>query len=218
MQEADLSKAQMQGAYLSKAQMQEAYLSEAQMQEAYLSEAQMQEAYLSEAQMQGADLSKARMQEARLFWAQMQGADLSEAQMQEARLWRVQMQGARLFRAQMQGARLSEAQMQGAQSQEQDYASFSELMEKSIGKESNLSGVIFAGGLSQKDVDSLVKDLPDEEANKLREKLEPHIGKPESKELPEDSHAITGSYTKEEAEQWIAEYEQAMSEVPEDDS
>ena len=63
-----------------------------------------------------------------------------------------------------------------------------------------------------------LKDLPDEKANKLRKKLTPHIGQPKSNQLPEDSGAIIGSYTKEEAEQWIAEYEQAMSEVPEDDS
>ena len=48
--------------------------------------------------------------------------------------------------------------------------------------------------------------------------LKPHIGKPKAIETAKDSGAITGSYTKEEAEKWIAEYEQAMSEVPEDDS
>ena len=50
---------------------------------------------------------------------------------------------------------------------------------------------------------------------KLRAELEPHIGKPESNELPEDSGAITEAYTEEEAEQWIAEYEEAMSASPE---
>ena len=59
---------------------------------------------------------------------------------------------------------------------------------------------------------------PDEAANKLRDKLTPHIDQPASNQLPENSHPITGSYTAEEAEQWIAEYRKAMSEVPEDDS
>ena len=72
--------------------------------------------------------------------------------------------------------------------------------------------------MSQRDVNFLIKDLNDEEASKLREKLTPHIGMPPSNQLPQDSGAITGSYTNEEAEQWIAEYEQAMAEVPEDDS
>ena len=52
-------------------------------------------------------------------------------------------------------------------------------------------GAVFAGELSQEDVDSIVKDLPNEKSKELRENLESHIGKPESKELPEDSHAIT---------------------------
>ena len=91
-------------------------------------------------------------------------------------------------------------------------------MRQSIGQESDLSWVIFEGDLSQNDVDSLVKGLPNEEAKELREELEPHIDKPISYELPENSGAITRTYTEEEAEQWIAEYEKAMSEVPEDDS
>ena len=65
-------------------------------------------------------------------------------------------------------------------------------------------------------MDSLVEGMSDEEANMLRIKLSSHIGQPKSNQLPQDSGAITGSYTKEEAEQWIAEYEQAISEVPED--
>ena len=218
MQGAYLFEAQMQGAYLSGAQMQGAYLFGAQMQEADLSEAQIQEADLFGAQMQGAYLFGAQMQGANLFEAQMQGANLSGAQMQGAYLSETQMQGANLSETQMQGADLSETQMQGVQSQEQDYAPFSERMEKSIGKESNLSGAIFAGGLSQKDVDSLVEGLPDDRAKELREKLIPHIGKPKSNKLPKNSGTITGSYTEQDAEKWIAEYEQAMSKVPEDDS
>jgi len=59
--------------------------------------------------------------------------------------------------------------------------------------------------------------LPDPQAKELRVKLEPHIGMPENNELPEDSGALTGAYTEKEAEQWIAEYEEAMSEVPKPD-
>ena len=60
---------------------------------------------------------------------------------------------------------------------------------------------------------SIVKDLPDEEAKGLREKLEPHVGKPESHELPQRSGAIVGAYTAEEAERWIAEYAEATGEA-----
>ena len=40
---------------------------------------------------------------------------------------------------------------------------------------------------------------------------------PESHEPPQDSGALTGAFTEEDAEQWIAEYEDAMSNVPEVD-
>ena len=60
-------------------------------------------------------------------------------------------------------------------------------------------------------MDAIVKVLVYTE---LREILEPHIGKPPSNQLPKNSGAITGAYTEEEAEKWIAEYEEAMSEIP----
>ena len=228
LQGADLSYAYLKGTYLSNAHLQRADLSDAYLQGTYLSDAHLQEADLYNAQLQGAQLYNAHLQRASLFEAHLQGADLSgshlqgaylsDAQLQGANLSIARLQGADLFRAQLQGAQLYNAHLQGVQSQEQDYLSFSQLMEKSTGKESDLSGVILAGGLSQKDVDSLVKDLSDAQAKELRERLTPHIGQPASNQLPENSDAIIGSYTEEEAEQWIAEYEQAMSEVPEDDS
>ena len=91
-------------------------------------------------------------------------------------------------------------------------------MRELIDQESDLSGSIFEGGLSRKDLDSLVEGFSTKKANDLREKLESHIDKPVTHQLPEDSGAITGSYTKEEAEKWIAEYEEAMSELPGNDS
>ena len=75
------------------------------------------------------------------------------------------------------------------------------------GKESDLSKAIFHGGLQQEDLHFIT----DEE---LRNRLTPHIGQPESNQLPEDSGAITGSFTKEEAEEWLAEYKNEMSKVP----
>ena len=193
--------------------LQESWLNRADLAKAHLKGADLPKAHL-----QGADLFGAHLQEALLFGAHLQGADLSDAHLQGANLSDVHLQGAFLFEAHLQGADLSNVHLQGVQSQEPDYLSFSQLMEKSIGKESNLSGVIFAGGLNQKDVDSLVKDLSAEKANELRQKLAPHIGQPKSNQLPEGSGAVTGSYNEQEAEKWIAEYEQAMSEVPKDDS
>ena len=95
--------------------------------------------------------------------------------------------------------------------------SFQDRIREQIDKESDLSEVIFAGGLNQESVESLVEGLS-HQAIRVRAKLRPHIGKPEGYELPEDRGAIIGSYTKEDAETWIAEYENAMLEVPTDDS
>ena len=52
----------------------------------------------------------------------------------------------------------------------------------------------------------------------MREELALHIDQPVSHELPKHSGANTKPYTAEEAEQWIAEYNEAMSEVPESDN
>lgn len=84
--------------------------------------------------------------------------------------------------------------------------SFAVSINERINDLSILDGVIFANGLTQEDVDSIGTGLSDEDAKKLREQLVEHIGGWESYELPENSGAIPGTYTKEEADRWIAEY------------
>ena len=116
----------------------------------------------------------------------------------------------------MQGANLQKAHLQGVRCEDPFRSiSFEDLIRESIDKETDLSGVVFGGGLSQEDVDSFTEGLSDEKAKEeLRAKLEPHTGQTPSYQLPENSGATTGSYTAEEAEQWIAEYKEAMSQVP----
>ena len=200
LRRANLRKARLEGAVLREAQLQGADLSEAQLQGAVLREAQLQGALLFEAQLQGAALSEAQLQGAVLIAAQLQGAALSEAQLQGADLSEAQLQGAVLYKAQLQGV-----------GQSFD-SSFERRIMKSSNKESDLSGVTFEGGLTLEDLDVLVKDLSPEKATELRKKLEKHVDKPASDKPPEGS--ITGAYTKEDAEKWIAEYKEAMSEVP----
>ena len=100
----------------------------------------------------------------------------------------------------LQGATLNGALLQGVGNMDDDSMSFEDQIRWYIAKTSDLSEVIFAGGLSQEDVDSLVEGLPDYLAMRLRGRLRPHIGQPESYELPQGSGAEKGSYTKEEAE------------------
>ena len=215
---AELSGADLRWAELSRAHLQGALLSGAHLQEAFLYDVQMQGAYLVRARLDGAYLYHAQLQRANLGVAWLRGANLWEAQLQGANLAKVQLQGAILGGVQLQGSHLFETQLHGVECEEDISGSFEQRMRKSIGQESDLSWVIFAGGLSEDDVDSLVKDLDDEKANELREKLVPHLGEPESNELPKDSGAVTGAYTKEDAEQWLVEHEKAMSEVPGDNS
>ena len=232
---ADLTRAHMSGAILSKAHLEEAALREAHLQRADLSQAHMQGANLMSAHLQGAALEMARLHEARLNGARLQGADLTRAYLQGALLIATQLhganlsgthlhgadlteahlQGAILIEACLQGAKLYSAQLQGVRSYVEDMLSpFADRMRNAINKKSNLSEVTFAGGLSREDLDYIVKDLSDKKAGLLRAKLERHIDKPASNQLPEDFDAITEAYTEEEAEQWIAEYEEAMLEIP----
>ena len=225
LQRASFIGARLQGAILIEAHLQGADLTDAHLQGAELFDAHLQGAVLSGAHLQGAVLSGAQLQGADLSTAHMQGAVLSGAYLQGAKLFEAHLQGAYLRDAFLQGAELSGVHLQGTICSSRE-SPFQTHIRAGIDRESDLSGAIFAGGLSHRDVDSFVEGVPDEVANKLRRRLEPHIDKraihglPESSSaivygLPENSGAITGTYTKEEAERWIAEYEEAMGERPE---
>ena len=216
LKKAVLTEAHLQGADLSGADLQRAYLIEAHLQGANLSTANLQRALLREAHLQGAWLSWARLQEAWLLGAQLQAATLREAHLQRATLDTAQLQGAWLHGTQLQEADLAKADLRGAQSQIKVSPKFSQRMRELIGQESDLSGAIFEGGLSREYLDSLVEGFPDKKAKELREKLESHIGKPANHQPPKN--AIPGAYKEEDAEKWIAEYNEAMSSVPKEDT
>ena len=229
MQGARLGWAQMQRAYLWGAQMQMVSLDHAQMQGAILYGAQMQGAELREAQMQGAGLHQARMQGAILYQTQLQGAELREAQMQGADLHQADMQGAILDRTQMQGTDIGLVQMQGAKLNEVDlrgaYVSSSVehlnlpgRIKKRRDKQTDLTTVIFKGGLRHEDARRIREQLTryqkdgwmtKEEVTKINVILEEHQDKPINGEEP--SGIKTGSYDKKEADAIIAEYEKAMA-------
>ena len=240
LQDAHLDRAQLQGARLQKARLQRAYLIKARLQGAKLFHARLQGAYLYSAMLQDAALSEAKLQEARLDNAQLQGAILIRAKLQGATLFKAGLQGTVLFDVKLQGANLSEAELQGAtltlaqlqgaelhrtilqgvNSPNIHIDMFKEHITKRAGENNNLSGVIFAGGLSEDDVASLVIDMTADAASKLRKRLKPHITPVVRRTTPDDSGAITKPpyYTQADAAQWIADYEAAMSEVPKEDN
>ncbi|MDE2830833.1 MAG: pentapeptide repeat-containing protein [Gemmatimonadota bacterium] len=239
LQKADLREARLQGVHLDKAYLQEANLSKACLQGATLIEARLQGVILKWAYSQGAILYRAYLQKADLSGARLQGAILYFANLQCANMKDIGLQGAILCGSHLQGAILWMAHLQGVVGVKHlpmDFqgelhmwgaeawrnfrkpSRFAKRIRESIDREDDISGMVFAGGLTKEDVDAFVEGLSNRKAKELREKLEPHVDRDPSLELPTDSEAITGAYTEEEAEQWIAEYEKAMSEVPEDDS
>ena len=214
---ADLKGARLEEAVLTAAHLQEAELSQAHLQGAKLEKAHLQGASLNQAYLQGAFLLRTRLQGASLFMAGLQGTFLGETCLQGTDLSEAHLQGAYLNTPYLQDAILYNTDMRGACCKEPLFLPFAQRMRGAIGEETDLSTVIFSGGLSQKNVDDLVKGLSDEKAEELRRDLEDHIGQPPNNELP-GHNAITGSYTEEEAEQWIAKYEEAIPEVPRNNS
>ena len=226
---ADLTAARLPGALLMRAHLHKAILTAAylpgailvgaHLPEADLTLARLPEARLNGARLHGADLTRAHLEGAILLAAHLPGAYLNGTYLHGADLTRAHLQGALLIETYLQGAKFHSAQLQGVRSYEEDLLPpFANRMRNAINQESDLSEVTFTGGLSREDLDYIVKDLSDQKAGLLRAKLERHIDKPASNQLPEDSGAITGAYTEKEAEQWIAEYEEAMSEVPKADN
>jgi len=173
--------------------------------------------------LKGVDLKRARLENAILVGVQLQGAVLLGVKMQGADLSDSELQGATLQAVQLQGATLQGVKMQGTTTIGSG-ESFEERIKRQIYRESELTSVIFEGKLSQEVLDSIIayfsdSDEEDEaEREVLRARLMPHVGKPESYELPENSGAITGTYTEEDAEKWIAEHNEAMSSFPKEDT
>ena len=167
-------------------------------------------ANLEEAQLKGVELWRTELRGAHFFRAKLQGTQFFATKLQEANFVEAQLQEANLALAWLQGTDLEGAQLQGATAEPGfSVIPFANRIRSRIGKDSYLNNVTFGGGLNEEDVNSLVEDLDNEKAHVLRTKLEPHIGHPPSFELPEDSGAITGMYTREEAEIWIDEYKKA---------
>ena len=190
-----------------------------------LPRARLQGANLVEVHLHGARLIQAQLSGAFLNFACLQGTILVNTYLEQARLTNARLQGAFFDLTNLQSADLHDAQMQGVATLAviainkdvlvNDWLSmvFAERIRTLTDQESDLSGAFYSGGLTRKHIDSIMKNLPGPQAERLQEELAPHIGKALSRQLPLNSGAITGAFTKEEAERWIAEYEEAMTKV-----
>lgn len=168
-----------------------ANLKRARLGSATLFEANLKSANLEGANLQDANLSNANLKEAFLYLGRMQGTILLDTSLQDATLVQAQLQGAMLKNTQLQGANIGLAELQGVTIARFGLSrEFSKRIRTLIGKESDLSGVSLGEKVPQEDVESSIKD----------------------------SGAIIGSYSKEDAERWIAEYEGTTLKKPTTDA
>ena len=197
-----LERARFRGATLDEIYLQGAFLTEAHLQGASLIQAQLGGAFLPSACLQGTILVNAHLEQARLSNARLQGAFFDQTNLQSADLYGAQMQGVATLAVIVVGKEVSV----------NDWLSmgFTERMRTLIHQESDVSGAFFSGGLTREDVGAIVKNLPAPQGEVLQKALGPHIGKTPSSRLPTESGAAIGVYREEEAEQWIAEYEDDM--------
>ena len=218
----NLRESWLTGANLGGARLLGATLTETCLQSAFLRDARLQGAFLRDARLQGADLRNARLQGALLHSVRLQCAGMEEAGLQGASLGGAGLQSAKLNGADLRGAKVwrdyltpEEQQRRGPVQDHQLFSrasvpTFAERIRESIDQETDTKlffEVKFEGGLSDKDMDSLAEGFCDEDVELLRKDLAPHIDQPVKPLVPETSGVITGAYTKEEAETWIAEYE-----------
>ncbi len=186
---------------------------------------------MEKAELNGVHTYEVRLQGANLGQSQLRGAVFLYAQMQGVNLAKAQLQGTVLMDVQLQGAVLKHAQLHGIQREVDLDRSYSQQIRHAIERKSDLSSVIFEGGVCQKHVDSFLSNFPREEAGgllykedelqqaevELRKKMISHVGRPANNDLPKDSGAMIGSYAEEEAEKWIDEYEEATGEASENE-
>lgn len=219
LNKATLNDVDLKKAILVQTQLKEARLEGACLREADLFEVEMQGAVLSRAQLQGANVDSGRLTATYLHGAHLQGAVLFSTQMHGATLTYAKMQGAVLAWTYLQAANFKQASLQGAGKHDLDTAiPFADRIRKGLRQRGDLSEVVDAG-LTPKRVDQLVDELlsPDKKHG-LRTALLPYIGAPYRLGLPRNHGAVLGCYREDEAEEWIAEHEAAISATARDGS
>ena len=205
LQGANLSGAELQGADLFVAKLQGTNLYGAKLQGVDLRAVDLQGVNLGAAKLQGANLYGTELQGANLYGTELQGAYLRDAQLQGANLNDAQLQGANLSGAKLQGADLGGAKLQGAYvSEEYENLDFVKRINQQTDKET--------------ETDSLEKQYKPLKAEQ-KEKIIAELTKMEGywienaiKRIKNASDALglsgaaTGSYSKQQAQQWIEQY------------
>lgn len=212
----DLRSAHLENANLEGVMLMDANLFKANFQGATLLNANLMGAIAPGANLSGAIILTSNFQRVVLYKSLLRGVTIIGAKMHLADLREVQLQGAVIEGAQLHIARLGGAVLFGIRKSgvksdgEGTSLKFEDKIRASIDKENDLSGLICEGGLSKEDMDSLLSGLSNNDVENLKNRLLPHINKPEKYGLTEGNGAVTGIYTKYEAEKWIADYQSGV--------
>ena len=237
LQEVDLLKAHLEeadlrGANLRGVNLQEAHLGKAKLQDANLREGShanlLEAAAIEVAKLQGADLPKADLRRAKLKWANLRqanlwkadlrGADLQEADLKGADLKGADLRGANLQEALFQNACLENTQMQGANLHK------AHLPNKTQMGDSDLRGISsYEPEIPIKTFEDRIMSRKNEESELDEDKGKEGVSFQKDEEgktsenrgsglvkIPSEKakEVKTGSYTEEEALQWIKEYKE----------
>ena len=154
---------------------------------ANLYEGHLQGANMIKSYLRRAILGRAHLQYAILMGTHLEGAILESAHLQGSNLMGAQLHRANLIKAKMQGSVLNKTVLQGTTLRDTDLR-----------------------GVATPDRDEITFLFPD----RIRESIGQESDLSGAIGIGPNSGAIIGAYTVEEAEQWIAEYEEAMSEIP----
>ncbi len=201
---ANLEHARLQSANLSYASLHKALLTSVNLQGSVLIDAQLQGSVVAYARLDGSDMSGVQLQHSVLVGSSMRGSNLHRGQLQLAHLGGVKLQGALLSSTQMQAASSSDTCMHGV-TPKYSLGPPAERIREFVDVDSDLSEVIFSGGLTEETLQTIVEGLPDSYVSSTLGCLSDHVGKPESSHPPPG--VITGSYDREQAESWLGSSE-----------
>ena len=193
-------------------------LNHAQFRDAYLLGAQFLGAYLHCAQFHSSTLAFAQFQMAYLPYACFRGAALLDTKFWDTDLSGAKFQASCIYGARFQEAKLESVQFQGGFCYNPELARehFETRIRGRIGKNAELSKVIFAGGVNSEELNKVVAKLTHlktiktrgaEAMNSFKEKMGQHGGPPDNTVPEEIPDANVDAYTKADAQKWIKEYE-----------
>ena len=184
----------LEGSWLNGAQLQGAWL-----QRAALVDVDLQRVDLRDASLHEASLTRSRLQGARLDGAKLMGVDARGTSLQCANLARTLLQGANLCDAKMQAARLCATHMEGAYDQELISHGESRILLRS-GHTTQITTVVFSGGLNSSDVQATCEVFPREERKSIEDELDKHVGPGTYDQL---DGIVDGSYGTDKAKEWM---------------